>query len=146
VIEVEFHHGREVTRLTRQQIIDAVQDQTPRPINTWAVEIEGRRFPVVQPLLCAVGVARRDFRIDHAVDTLDRLGFSVFRIRQPASPVSRLGEHSDLTRGATTRERHPPDHRLAALTAAVQLVAGRSYGGVAEVLETAEAFEAWLTR
>jgi hypothetical protein len=138
--EVEFTHRGERLRLTRQQVINALRDQTPQPIHTWWVEVEGRRFPVRQVLACATGIPQQDVRVETAMIWLERLGFRIVHVRPTMNRPFTQQAAIDHAAAAAM------EHRVAALAAAVQLVAGRPDTGIEDVLEAAETFDAWLTR
>ena len=57
---ISFVLNGERRHLTRQEVIDRLRPERPEPVQTWAVEIEGRLFPVKQlgfRTLCPVGGA-----------------------------------------------------------------------------------------
>ncbi len=97
-------HGRRL-RLSRQQVIDRLRGVEPKTIHTWAVEVEGRPFPVKQALVVAAGVNRRDFNSHQARDLLIRLGFHVVDVgrrrtierSRPTSPMNRRPRTSHRT-------------------------------------------------
>jgi hypothetical protein len=129
---------------TRQQIIDALRDQSPRPIHSWAVEIHGRRYPLAQAWACIINESRPSYRAEIACALFERLGFRPFHIRQPPTrhPLER-DDHGDTT--ATHDDPYMLARRLGALLAAIQFL-GPPESEVTQVLETAQAFEDWLAR
>jgi len=140
---IEFRLNGQQLRLTRQTVIDSVADQTPQSVNTWAVKVGGRLFPVKQVFARATGTNRTDFISHRARDVLRRLGFEVIDAgRGDASSVPPNGNGSSA--GSTHQDRRSMNTRLAALTAAVQFAATRPETQLDDVLRAADAFEAWL--
>jgi DNA-binding winged helix-turn-helix (wHTH) protein len=76
---------RSRSRSTRQEVIDAMRDQTPERIQAWAVEIGGQRFPLAQVWACATTEPRSSYTTSTACSIFERLGFRPFHIRQPVT-------------------------------------------------------------
>jgi len=140
--EIEFTVSGQRIRLTRQQVVEGLTDQVPEPIRTWAVEIEGRRFPVKQVMAVATGLKRTDFTSHRARDVLGRLRFHVANVggRATTSDLVDL----DSRDGGVPRGAGHLNIRLAILQLAVQHVGRRPDAAIPDVLEAAETFEAWL--
>ncbi|MBI3979392.1 MAG: hypothetical protein HY331_14510 [Chloroflexi bacterium] len=136
--EIDFQMGGERVRLSRQQVIERMKHETPEPIQTWAVEVAGRLFPVKQVLATSTGKSRADFISHRARDILRQLDFRVFDVtREPVpSPTTENGVGDDDAMRI----------RLAVLPLAVQWAANHPGAGVADVLQAAEAFDTWITR
>jgi len=124
--EIDFTFNGQTRRLSRDQVISAMRGQTPGLIQTYAVVIEGRQFPVKQVLASAMQVPRSDFISTRARDLLGRLDFDVVNLEEGSS--SQRG-------GRSLRE--------AALMASVRFHAGGTTG-VDQVLEDAMRFTTWL--
>ena len=136
--------GREV-RLTRHDIIERMSQEEPEPIQQWAVDVEGRWFPVKQVLAKATGVPRADFISHRARDILRRLRFRVVDMAAEGGLPPATGQVDE----GTTREHGDDDAlrvRLAVLPLAVELTAGRPDRSVSDVTAVAEELEAWVTR
>lgn len=69
----------ETHRVTRDDVIAVAHRESPRRLNAYYVEIEGRRFPPKQLLRGAIPAAR-EFDTSVAVRTLQGLGFDVIRL------------------------------------------------------------------
>jgi hypothetical protein len=69
----------EVYSITRDDVIAAAKRESPRRLNAYYVEVEGRRFPPKQ-LLRAVTNTTEEFVSATAVSALQRLGFEVVRL------------------------------------------------------------------
>ena len=62
--------------ITRDDILRVAANETPRRINAYFVEIEGRRFPPKQLVRSATGT-KQFFDTGAAVRVLQALGFSI---------------------------------------------------------------------
>src|SRR4051794_18249341 len=69
--------------LSRQQVIDALRDQNPERIQAWAIEIDGRRFPLAQAWARATDEPRSSYTTSRACRVFELLGLRPFHIRQP---------------------------------------------------------------
>ena len=69
----------ETHSITRDDVIAVTSRESPRRVNAYYVEIDGRRFPPKQLLRGAVPAAK-DFDTSVAVRTLRGLGFDVSRV------------------------------------------------------------------
>jgi hypothetical protein len=132
-------------RLTRQQVIDALRDQDPGIVHSWAVEIDGRRFPLPQVWTCVINEPRSRYKTETACAVLERLGFRPFHTRRPHTDHS---TRLDDGEGATAARGDPYTlaQRLGALIAAIQFLSDRPQSQVADVLKVAREFEGWLAR
>jgi 5-methylcytosine-specific restriction enzyme B len=72
--------------LTPDDIINAARAEAPRRINSYFVEIEGRRFPPKQ-LLRAATKTNQPFDTGVAVRALQALGFKVVSLAEPSQPA-----------------------------------------------------------
>jgi hypothetical protein len=146
--ETEFSvHGRRF-RLTRDQVIKAMSDQDPEPIQKWAVELQRRVFPVKQVLGTVTGEDRADFISHTARNHLLRLGFRVFDVTR--KDLSTVSESTRITAEGTEVALDDVDEsvnrvrRSLALSLAVRLFAGRSDVAATDVVESAKVFNKWL--
>jgi hypothetical protein len=130
--------------LSRQQVAERLKGERPEPIQTWAVEVEGRLFPVKQALAIATGTSRGDFISHRARDLLRRLGFRVVDVRAEGAPTT-LGPTAPPGAHHVRTGTEGLDIKLAALNAAIELYRGRSDASIEEVIEAARACGAWLT-
>jgi hypothetical protein len=138
-------NGRRVS-LSRDEVVRSVRHQPPEPIQTWAVEVEGRRYPVKQVFSAATGEKRENFISHRARDVLRRLDFRVIDIsdqHHEDGPRALAGAVGGAEAGD---DEQPSEARLAALAAAIELVSNRPDCDADTVLEVATAFEAWLIR
>jgi 5-methylcytosine-specific restriction enzyme B len=71
--------GSKTYDITREDVLAVAQREGPRRVNSYFVEIEGRKYPPKQLLRGIVG-AEENFDTGVAVRTLKNLGFSVVRI------------------------------------------------------------------
>jgi hypothetical protein len=69
-------------RLTRAVVEGAAQDAEPEPIQSHAVVVAGKQFPVKQIFSLATGLDRLDFNSSIARRQLLRLGFEVLRVSE----------------------------------------------------------------
>jgi hypothetical protein len=127
--EFDFTHDGRSYRISRDLVIRAMRNQTPGRIQTYAVDIEGVRFPVKQVLSQTLQLPLTSFVSTRAQAILAKLGFTVINVETD-------GEDSTLVGTAAERER--------ALALAVQLHAGRPASDDLAVLATAEAFLGWI--
>lgn len=140
VNELEFTINGQTYRLTRQQVVARAQGLAPLPIQRWAVEVDGRRFPVKQVLAEATGTHRMDFISHRACDILRRLGFPVIDVDQESAGDDGAAVHDELEVSQSGRG----SMRVAALNAAVAYSVGRPEVDPRAVLQTAAQFERWL--
>ena len=115
--------------ITREQVILAMHDKEPGTIRTYAVEVEGRRFPVKQVLAEALDISPTAFISTRAQTTLNRLGFRVWDVTREVAPGPVSGD----------RER-----RERALALAVELVGSGNARDAGKVLAVADEFDRWL--
>jgi hypothetical protein len=76
---VRIHIKDEEHLLTQDDIIAVAQRESPRRLNAYFVEVEGRRFPPKQLLRGAIKTTK-SFDTGVAVRALQALGFSVIRL------------------------------------------------------------------
>lgn len=69
--------------LDREQVIEAMSEHLPEPIQEHFVVIDGRRFPPKQVIGALTGLDRADFTTHQARRVLRRLGFTAARRIQP---------------------------------------------------------------
>jgi hypothetical protein len=143
--QIDFQLGGKRYHLTADDVTARMANESPEPVQTWAVEVDGRRFPVKQVLATTTGVDRSEFISHRARDLLRRLGFLVLDVtrettapgptpKQPVVPVLQPNTDQQLV------------VRIAALEAAILHVAGTPNIPLEQVLTVAETFESWLTR
>src|SRR5438874_7160677 len=141
VQEITFLMSGERMRLTRQQVLDHLRTANPEPIQTWAVEVEGRLFPVKQAFAEVTGANRSNFISQRAADLLRRLGFSVQQLDQGIARSSI--EPPALSAREIANHAHA-DTRLSALRAAIDFYRDRPGSTPTEVVEAARADDAFL--
>lgn len=134
--EIRFTLNGVVFDLSREQVIAAVKDEQPQPIQKLAVRAVDRWFPVKQVLGRAIGLDNNQFNSTRAHDLLRRLDFELHSIEDdgPLPARSQTGRARLASR---------TDH-LAVLGLAVELHAGRSEVDGATAIRTADEFLAWL--
>ena len=141
--QIEFQlNGRRI-RLARQQVMEQLRGVTPEPIRTWAVEVDGRLFPVKQVIAATLAQERADITTYRSRDLLRRVGFRVIDTtaeRKIETPPPSSDEHTSA---------HQPDRsvgelRLAALRLAVEYAATRPDVQPEEIIDVAKRFESWL--
>lgn len=141
---IEFRMNGVEVRLTRQEVIDSVRNQIPRPIHTWAAEIDDRLFPVKQVLSFAVPEIRGQFTSQRARDVLRRLSFRIIDIEHtPDAPHTPGNDVADMGDGAIAVSR--VQRRLAVLSLALELSRDRSEITESDVLRVADALDGWVT-
>jgi hypothetical protein len=143
--QIDFQLGGKRYQLTAQDVMTCMAHAVPEPVQTWAVDIQGRLFPVKQVLATVTGVDRNEFISHRARDLLRRLGFHVLdvtREKVAPSPAVELTA-TPVPRPLTDRQLSV---RIAALESAVRHVARTAELPVDQVLNVAETFESWLTR
>jgi hypothetical protein len=128
--ETEFTMNGQPHRLTRAAVLKAMRGQIPGRIQTYAVDVEGVRFPVKQVLAQSLRVPVTSFVSTRAQDILTKLGFEVINVEDQPDDLESL---SDV------------DLRMVALEQSVSLHTGTT-SDVDLVLATAARFEAWLAR
>lgn len=119
-------------QLTRDAVIRSMRKQIPGRIQTYAVDIDGVRFPVKQVLAQALQIPVTTFVSTRAQDLLTKLDFEVMNVVE-----DRVATEGGLVSG---------EARALALELAVEFHAGRPSGSVDEVLSAAARFEVWLDR
>lgn len=63
--------------LGKEDLIKSVRDVEPRPIRLYYVEIEGRRFPIKQPIERVLGIPPLGLGTVDAYSLIRRLGFEI---------------------------------------------------------------------
>jgi len=76
----EFTIGGKRLHLTRDKVVSALRGIAPGPIQTHAVEINGRTYPVKEALSVVTGLDLLDFNTNQARSVFRRLGFKVVRV------------------------------------------------------------------
>ena len=71
--------GRSIT-ISPDDVRRALRGVSPEPVQVWAVQVDGRSYPVVQALEAATGVPRSATRSARARDVLTALGFRLIRV------------------------------------------------------------------
>lgn len=132
--EIDFTLDGTRYKLTREGVIRAMRKQIPGRIQTWAVDVEGVRFPVKQVLAQALQIPVTSFISTRAQDLLRKLEFDVLNME--ADPNEAAGGPSSGS--------NAPSGRLAALELAIKFAAGRAELDAADVVKTAERFVAFL--
>ncbi|HEY8870301.1 MAG TPA: hypothetical protein VIM30_13050 [Candidatus Limnocylindrales bacterium] len=131
---VQFHIGSRRFDLTRNEVEDAVRGLLPDVIQSLAVYVDGRWWPVKQPFVAALKLRNTDVNSRTALRYLERLGFEVHdTVTQGPLPVAPEGKSA---------LRPTEDIRLA-LTLAVELLKGGTTD-VTQVIGIADQFAAWL--
>lgn len=127
--EIDFTMNGEQHQLSRATVIKAMRNQIPGRIQTYAVDIEGVRFPVKQVLAQSLRVSVTSFVSTRAQDLLTKLAFKVVNVEDEA------GARDPLT---------DADLRIIALESALNFHSGRA-ADVDSLLDTATRLRAWLT-
>jgi hypothetical protein len=130
VDEIEFTLDGERFRLTRDRVLLAMREQIPGRIQTYAVEIEGTRYPVKQVLAQALRIPTRRFITTRAQDILKKLDFQVIDM--------------ELDGVAGNDEPGQAPRSVECLRLAVALLASKPSATSAEVIIVAEDFSTWL--
>ena len=141
--EKDFRLSGRSFRKRRQEFIDAVRGQQPKPLQTWALDVNGSLYPPKQVVALTTGF--NDFTSHQANAVLRRFGFEPFTIggEGPHLPVLPVDSSvSESTEGC----RQIPDVRLTALREAISFIAQRPDSSPDDVLDAAEKFELWLNR
>lgn len=128
--EIDFTMNGEPHRLTRSTVVRTMRNQVPGRIQTYAVDIEGTRFPVKQVLAQSLRVPVTSFVSTRAQDLLTKLDFAVVNVEEDLDALAPL-THADV--------------RVIALESAVNFHIGGQVG-IEELLTTATRIEAWLTQ
>jgi len=76
---VEFVVKGKPISLDREDVLNAVKGERPKPIRGHAVAVDGVWFPVNQVFARATGLANSDFTSPVATSQLARLGFDLKR-------------------------------------------------------------------
>jgi hypothetical protein len=129
--EIDFTLDGTRYHLTREAVIRAMRKQFPGRLQTWAVDVEGVRFPVKQVLAQALQIPTTAFISTRAQDLLRKLGFDVVNLEEEGSPLD-------------GQEATSPTRRTA-LELAIQFAAGRDALDEDDVVRVAKRFEAFLT-
>lgn len=129
--EIDFTLDGKRYRLTRDVVIGAMRSQIPGRIQTYAVDIDGIRFPVKQVLAQALRIPVTSFVSTRAQDLLTKLEFGVINVREGSTP-------------AATASRLDRDSRFVALRLAVDLLARREDSAADDALAVATKFARWL--
>jgi hypothetical protein len=127
--EIDFTLDGARYRLTRDAVIGAMKKQIPGRIQTYAVNIEGVRFPVKQVLAQALQIPLTSFVSTRAQDLLRKLEFEVVNVELEAG---------DDPAEASTRQR--------ALELAISFSASRPDVNGSDVIDIAERFTEFLER
>jgi hypothetical protein len=142
-IDKDFTLRGQRLRMRRQDFIDAVRDEEPRPLQVWAIEIDGRQYPPKQVVRSATGLPH--FTTHEANAVLRRFGFDPFDVTR--SGGQRLPPPSSTSDGvAAPTAQQQLEMRVAALREAVQWTSSRPDGTAEEVLQVASVLEGWLAR
>ena len=134
--EIDFTLDGTRYKLTRDAVVRAMRKQIPGRIQTWAVDVEGVRFPVKQVLAQALQIPVTAFISTRAQDLLRKLDFDVVNMEVEAADA---GADPNLTVVESSGRR-------AALELAIKFAEGRSEVDAAGVVNTAERFAAFLER
>jgi hypothetical protein len=126
--EIDFTLDGNRYRLTRDMVIASMRSQIPGRVQTYAVDIDGVRFPVKQVLAQALRIPVTSFVSTRAQDLLTKLDFDVLNVEG----------------GAESAVRPDRDSRSLALQLAVEFHARRGDSAVNEVLAVATQFARWL--
>jgi hypothetical protein len=77
---VEVKVNGTLYNVTRKAVIDAVAGKPPGHAGSLFVEVQGRLYPIKQPLAEALSLRMSDVRSDLATQRLQQLGFKVLRV------------------------------------------------------------------
>ena len=128
--EIDFTLDGTRYHLTRDAVIRAMRKQYPGRLQTWAVDVEGVRFPVKQVLAQALQIPTTAFISTRAQDLLRKLDFEVVNLEDDGTPP-------DGTE-------HDPTSKRAALELAIQYAAGRDMLDEDDIVRIARRFEELL--
>jgi hypothetical protein len=140
VAVIEFKNYDDNYRLTSEDVEAAVRSLEPDVIQSLAVYINGRWWPVKQPFVKALAPFGKNIKDNQDVNSrtalrhLSRLGF-------PTHDIARQGALPDSP-GASAASDSPEDRRLA-LTLAVELLKGKS-SSASDVMGLADQLTSWL--
>ena len=126
--------GKQI-ELTQAKVISAVNGRDPGPIQSLAVFIDDRWWPVKEPFAYAIARQPRDVNSRTALRQLAKLGF-------PSHDIGAQGPLPVIP--GTSTDDAESDARGLALELAVELLAGQTVKA-AEALAVADAFAAWLS-
>lgn len=129
--EIDFTLDGKRYQLSRDTVIRSMQKQVPGRIQTYAVDIDGVRFPVKQVLAQSLQIPVTTFVSTRAQDLLAKLDFEVVNVEEE----ERVAAEGGLAGG---------EARALALELAVEFYSGRPGGSVDDVLSAAARFEGWL--
>lgn len=143
--EIDFLMNGRRLRLTTRQVIERMHGEQPEPIQTWAVEVNGKWFPVKQVLATATGEERQTFVSHRARDLLRRLGLRVADIQAEGGLPPAAGS---VVEGepAASADGDAIGRRLEVLSLALQHCSVRKDADLSHVLEVAETLDAWVAR
>jgi hypothetical protein len=146
VDQIQFTMSGKTLQLNRQKVIEKLRPVKPEAIQTWAVEIEGKRFPVKQALSQVTGVRPAEFITHRARDIFERLGFTVVNVTRQLEPKPHRGAPGAKVMGppGPGHTGEPDRIRLQALQLAMAFMSHRTQASPDAVLEAAAKFETWL--
>jgi 5-methylcytosine-specific restriction protein B len=98
---MQFTINRARYDLTREGVESALATLEPESVDTYSVEVEGRRFPVKQVLAVATGLSTEDFGSTRAQRVLRSLGFDVLGGTDAATGPSRLARRVAVSEAAS---------------------------------------------
>ena len=128
--EIDFTLDGRRHSLTRDAVIKSMRKQIPRRIQTYAVDVEGVRYPVKQVLAQALQIPVTSFVSTRAQDLLSKLGFDVVNLENSQDRESARDDRVES--------------RELALELAVQFFAERPGAQAADVVDGAQAFHQFL--
>jgi len=141
--EKDFRLSGRSFRKRRQDFITAVSGERPKPLQTWAVNMDGTLYPPKQVVARVTGF--NDFTSHQANAVLRRFGFEPYSITsEEGFRSSQLGDSGTGASGESAQQ--APDRRLTALREAIQFASNRPDSTADDVLKAAEEFETWLSR
>jgi len=141
--EKEFTLRGRRFRMRRQDFIDAVSGQSPQPLLTWAVDIDGTWYPPKQ--IVRTGTGASQFTSHEAIAVLRRFGFEAFDVTRTGPPAAGSANGTG-DKAVTDEAQYVPSLRQMALEKAIQFVSARPDSTADDVIEAAKKFEDWLSR
>lgn len=146
--QIQFTLSGRTLRLNRAQVIEKLRPVKPEAIQTWAVEVEGKLFPVKQALSHLTGVRPAEFITHRARDIFERLGFPLVNVTRQLEPkLPRTSQTPAATEGASApapSDVEPDRIRLQALQLAMAFMNHRPQTTADGVVKAAEKFDRWL--
>lgn len=130
--DIDFTLDGKRYRLTRDAVIRSMRKQMPGRVQTYAVDIDGVRFPVKQVLAQSLQIPVTTFVSTRAQDLLAKLDFDVMNVEE--------------NRVAAARKVDGGEARALAVKLAVEFYSGRPGGSIDDVLSAAARFEGWLDK